>query len=66
MLDFSEYTNDTNNYAFKIRDSIFIEGNENSIVTINCPNANDSRGIWYIEQDQDPQFTNYIDIVMEK
>ena len=24
--------------------------NENSIVTINCPNANDSRGIWYIEQ----------------
>jgi|UniRef100_A0A6C0F4I9 hypothetical protein len=33
MLDFSEYTNDTNNYAFKIRDSIFIEGNENSIVT---------------------------------
>ena len=33
MLDFSEYTNNTNNYASKIRDSIFIEGNENSIIT---------------------------------
>ena len=40
--------------------------NENSIITINCPNVNNSRGIWYIEQDQDPEFTNYIDIVMEK
>ena len=40
--------------------------NQNSIVTINCPNVNDSRDIWYIEQDQDPEFSNYIDIVMEK
>ena len=39
---------------------------ENSVVTINCPDANDSRDIWYIEQDQDPEFSNYIDIVMEK
>ena len=40
--------------------------NQNSIVTINCPNVNDSRDIWYIEQDQDPEFSNYIDIVMKK
>ena len=39
---------------------------ENSIVTINCPNVSDSRDIWYVEQDQDPKFSNYIDIVMEK
>ena len=39
---------------------------QNSIVTINCPNVSDSRNIWYIEQDQDPEFSNYVDIVMEK
>jgi len=39
---------------------------ENSIVTINCPNANDSRDIWYVEQDQDPASYNFIDIVMKK
>ena len=39
---------------------------ENSVITINCPNANDSRDIWYIEQDQAPEFSNYIDIVIEK
>jgi hypothetical protein len=39
---------------------------ENSVVTINCPNANDSRDIWYVEQDHDPEFSNFIDIVMKK
>ena len=38
---------------------------ENSVVTINCPDANDSRDIRYIEQDQDPEFSNFIDIVMK-
>lgn len=33
MLDFNEFANDTNNYASKINDSIFLEGNENRIIT---------------------------------
>ena len=52
----------------KIKDLIkqLKEYDQNSIVTINCPNVSDSRNIWYIEQDQDPEFSNYVDIVMEK
>ena len=33
MIDISEYTINTNNYTSKIRDSIFIQGNENTILT---------------------------------
>jgi len=40
--------------------------NQNSFVEINCPNDNNSRKIWYIEQDTQPEFSNYIDIIMEK
>ena len=40
--------------------------NQDSVVTINCPNVNDSRDIWYLEQDQDPEFFNYVDIIMIK
>jgi hypothetical protein len=38
---------------------------ENCIVTINCPNTETTRDIWYVEKDVDPEYSNYIDIVME-
>ena len=31
MVNFNDYIEDTNNYVSKIKDSIYIEGNENSI-----------------------------------
>ena len=39
---------------------------ENCIVTINCPDTETTRDIWYVEKDVDPEYSNYIDIVMEK
>lgn len=38
---------------------------ENCIVTINCPDTDTTRDIWYVEND-DGEYSNYIDIVMEK
>ena len=40
--------------------------NQESIITINCPDTNSTRIIWYVEQDDDPEHANnFIDIVME-
>ena len=40
--------------------------NQESIITINCPDTNSTRNIWYVEQDDDPEHANnFIDIVME-
>jgi len=40
--------------------------NQESIITINCPDTNATRNIWYVEQDDDPEHANnFIDIVME-
>jgi len=40
--------------------------NPNAKVTINCPNTEETREIWYLEKDIDPQYENdFVDIVME-
>ena len=41
--------------------------NQESIITINCPDTNATRNIWYVEQDEDPEHANnFIDIVLTK
>ena len=41
--------------------------NQESIITINCPDTNVTRNIWYVEQDDDPEHANnFIDIVLTK
>jgi len=41
--------------------------NQESIITINCPDTNATRNIWYVQQDDDPEHSNnFIDIVLTK
>ena len=39
--------------------------NAHARVSINCPDTNATRNIWYVTQDEDPEhMNNFIDIVM--
>ena len=41
--------------------------NANAEVTVNCPDTNKTRDIWYVQQDDDPEHSNnFIDIVLTK
>ena len=41
--------------------------NANAKVSVNCPDTNETRSIWYVEQDYDPEYSNdFIDIVLTK
>ena len=41
--------------------------NPHAKVSINCPDTNETRDIWYVSQDEDPEHgNNFIDIVMQK
>jgi hypothetical protein len=41
--------------------------NANAEVSVNCPDTNKTRDIWYVQQDDDPEHSNnFIDIVLTK
>ena len=41
--------------------------NANAEVSVNCPNTNETRDIWYVKQDDDPEHSNdFIDIILTK
>ena len=53
----------------KVKDLIMIleRYNADAKVSVNCPDTNQTRNIWYVEQDEDPEHSNnFIDIVLTK
>jgi len=53
----------------KVKDLIMIleRYNADAKVSVNCPDTNKTRSIWYVEQDEDPEHSNnFIDIVLTK
>lgn len=53
----------------KVKDLIKLleKYNANAKVSVNCPDTNQTRHIWYIEPDEDPEHANnFIDIVLTK